>query len=35
MPEYGYNPGDPPGWFGLILGTLIVLILLLLLKSCF
>jgi hypothetical protein len=34
MPDPGYNPGDPPGWMFLLFGTIAVLILLLVLKSC-
>jgi len=34
MPEPGYNPGDAPGWVSLVFGTIAVLTVLLLLKSC-
>jgi hypothetical protein len=34
MPEPNYANGEPPGWIMLIVGTLIVAVLFLLLKSC-
>lgn len=34
MPEFNYNDGDPPGILNLILGTILVFILLIVIKSC-
>ena len=34
MPEPNYADGEPPGLFSLIVGTIVVLILFLVIKSC-
>lgn len=34
VPEPGYNQGEAPGWVSLVLGSLVVLILILVVKSC-
>jgi hypothetical protein len=34
MPEPNYTNGDPPGFFTLLVGTIVVIVLFVLLKSC-